>query len=208
MRADIREPKEITDKLGWEVVELPAGDYEFTTKNGRLVIIERKAGPDIFQLKRLIEELKKIKSNADFGYLLIEGMPSMMIDEYLSFDRKPTQYKYTSFSNLLCTIQEQGIKLLFSPSIQATPKVINSLYSYWQKEKHQAFQRAYKVKVDEDIRVNILSQIPGIDAVLAKRLIEKFGSLKAVFNAKSKELTEVEGIGKKKARKILNTLKF
>jgi Fanconi anemia group M protein len=45
----------------------------------------------------------------------------------------------------------------------------------------------------------LLSMLPGIGPMLAKRLLEHFGSIKSVMNASEEELCEVEKIGKKKA---------
>ena len=52
----------------------------------------------------------------------------------------------------------------------------------------------------------ILQGLPDIGPVLAKRLLDHFKMVKAVFNASVNELLEVEGIGLTKAKKIYATL--
>jgi Fanconi anemia group M protein len=54
----------------------------------------------------------------------------------------------------------------------------------------------------KDIQIRTLSGLPGISSKLAERLISHFGSLEKVFTAVEEELTEVEGIGKNKAKEI------
>lgn len=48
----------------------------------------------------------------------------------------------------------------------------------------------------------IIEGLPLVGPQLAKNLLEKFGSIKAIIDANEKELTQVEGVGKKKAREI------
>ena len=48
--------------------------------------------------------------------------------------------------------------------------------------------------------------LPLVSTVLARRLLGKFGSPEAVFNASEEELQKVKGIGKELAAKIKNVL--
>ena len=48
----------------------------------------------------------------------------------------------------------------------------------------------------------ILRAIPEVGPATAKAMIKKYGTLRAVFSASAKDLTQVEGIGQKKAKKI------
>ncbi len=49
---------------------------------------------------------------------------------------------------------------------------------------------------------NVLGQLPGVGPAKAKALLSHFGTLRAVFSASADQLTEVEGIGPKLARKL------
>ena len=51
-----------------------------------------------------------------------------------------------------------------------------------------------------------LEGLPKVGARLALRMLEHFGSISAIMNASAKELTAVEGIGKQKAKQIVNFL--
>ncbi|MFA6399985.1 MAG: helix-hairpin-helix domain-containing protein, partial [archaeon] len=52
----------------------------------------------------------------------------------------------------------------------------------------------------------IIEGLPMVGPLLAKSLLEKFGSIKQIVNANEKELQEVENLGKKKARIIQKVL--
>ncbi|MBN2517762.1 MAG: DEAD/DEAH box helicase family protein [Candidatus Altiarchaeota archaeon] len=53
----------------------------------------------------------------------------------------------------------------------------------------------------------IVESLPNVSAVLAKRLLKHFKSVRNVFNALSKDLQEVDGIGPKKAREIKEVIR-
>lgn len=55
---------------------------------------------------------------------------------------------------------------------------------------------------DNSLHEIALTLIPGIGAVQAKQLVNYFGNAKAVFTAKKKELSALEGIGEIKAKAI------
>ena len=53
----------------------------------------------------------------------------------------------------------------------------------------------------------LVEGLPNVSAVLAKRLLEHFGSIKDIANASEEELRQVEGIGKNIALDINKVLK-
>jgi len=53
-----------------------------------------------------------------------------------------------------------------------------------------------------ELQEYILTSVPEVSPAVAKAMIEKFGSLRAVFAASAKDLTSFPGIGPKRAKKI------
>ena len=53
----------------------------------------------------------------------------------------------------------------------------------------------------------IVESLPNVSGVLARRLLEHFGSVQKVINAGEFELKQVEGIGEVKAREIRQVVK-
>lgn len=52
----------------------------------------------------------------------------------------------------------------------------------------------------------VVEGLPNVSAILAKRLLDHFGSVAAIVNASEEELQEVSGIGKNIAADILELL--
>lgn len=53
-----------------------------------------------------------------------------------------------------------------------------------------------------ELQEYIVRAVPEVGPAIAKAMIKKYGTLRAVFAASAKDLTQVEGIGPKKAKKI------
>ena len=52
----------------------------------------------------------------------------------------------------------------------------------------------------------ILQSLPQVGPKLAKRLLDHFDNIQAIFTASAEELSKIEGIGQEKARKIRDVL--
>jgi ERCC4-type nuclease len=54
----------------------------------------------------------------------------------------------------------------------------------------------------KDVQERVLTGLPGVDQILSKRLLNTFNTLEAIFTTTEEGLSEVKGLGKKKAEKI------
>jgi Fanconi anemia group M protein len=61
-------------------------------------------------------------------------------------------------------------------------------------------------KEPAELQEYMVRAIPEVGPVIAKAMIKKYGTLRAVFSASVKDLIQVEGIGPKKAKKIAEFL--
>lgn len=52
----------------------------------------------------------------------------------------------------------------------------------------------------------LIAGLPHVNSKLSKRLLEKFRTPKAVFNAKPERLMKVDGVGKEKSKRIWDLL--
>jgi DNA excision repair protein ERCC-4 len=66
---------------------------------------------------------------------------------------------------------------------------------------HVPYRQA-KAKRKKTRQLRILQSLPGVGAERAKKLLERFGTVRACFTASPAELSEVEGIGSKTAAAI------
>jgi DNA excision repair protein ERCC-4 len=74
------------------------------------------------------------------------------------------------------------------------------------RDPHHAPYRQRKAKRRRPRQLGVLRGLPGIGPDRAQRMLERFGTLRACFNASKEQLLEVEGIGPKIAAVIHNLL--
>lgn len=66
-----------------------------------------------------------------------------------------------------------------------------------------ADKKKQKFSEDSDAQLAVIETLPDIGAAIAMAMLKEFGTLKGVFNASKKKLTQVDGIGEKRAEKLL-----
>lgn len=88
-----------------------------------------------------------------------------------------------------------------------------ALTVFWLAKKEQqeagreiSIRVGKKPKDDRRLAEQIVCGLPGVSTVICKRLLERFGTVEGVFSASEEELMEVEGIGKKMAKRIRKVL--
>ncbi len=112
-------------------------------------------------------------------------------------------------------ILHNTLPVLYTRNVKHTAEVIKLVAEKLQSvRKHRVqtmlptYRKQQKPKGSElsEWQLYILSSFPGIGTVLADKLLRKFGSLKAVFNASPTELSRVEGVSDEKAQLIRRIL--
>ena len=172
---------------------LPEGDYIIS----RRLVVERKGVQDLSDSLldgRLFEQVKRLRSRYQRPVLLIEG------DD--PFGRR--NIKREALMGALSSIcVDFNIPLMFTKDPTETAEFM--LQAAKRESKEGGRSRSSKKAVATTLRslqVRILSSFPGISATLAGRMLDKFPTLEEVFNASADDLSEVDGIGDKKAREI------
>src|SRR5271165_3425935 len=66
--------------------------------------------------------------------------------------------------------------------------------------------RQAKAKRKKTRQLRVLQSLPGIGADRAKRLLERFGTVRACFGASTEEIMDIEGIGSKTAAAIARVI--
>lgn len=181
-----------------QICRLPVGDYQVE----ELLLIERKTIPDLFfsiidgRLFRQALKLSKLP------------MQSMVILEGTSVDYQSLGMKREAVQGALITLSLLfKIPLIRSRTPEETAKLI--LYAARQIQsfgchsgivRHHPFSRRMKDK--HKSQMHVLQGLPGIGPARARLLLEKFGTLKAVFDALTNESETIPGIGKNTIRQI------
>src|SRR5690606_35758435 len=176
----------------------PVGDYQVDD----LVLVERKTIPD---LAASIRDgrwfLQAVKLSAT-------PMQSLVILEGTSFNYQNLGIKWETIQGALISLSLLfKIPLLRSRNPEETAKLI--LYSAGQIRRSgtcagpvRHFPIGQKRSSKTRKQIHVLQGFSGIGPEWAKILLEKFGSLKAIFEAFSEDVEAIPGIGKKARSKI------
>lgn len=176
-------------KLGFEIefLELKVADYIVNN-----VAIERKTISDFISSiinKRIIRQLEELKQY-DNRLLIIEGIEKQ---ELYSDEKKEGLHANAIRGFLLSVVLKSKTPIIFTKNYEDTAKFISILAK--KKEKESSLNVSKKTLNKKERMQFILEGFPGIGPKTAKKLLEKFGTLKNIINASEEELKDI--IGKK-----------
>lgn len=180
-----------------ELAQLPVGDYRVNDD----VVVEYKTVKDFVDSiidGRLLTQLRDLRGFYK-PVLIIEGQDDLYAQR---------QVRPESIRGMLATIiLSYHIPVLRTVSPADTAGVLLALAKRetHKEDRHFSGHAAKPWNLREQ-QEYLVAALPGIGAKLAKPLLERFGSVKAVLNAPVEELREVELIGEKKAQKIRDVM--
>jgi len=195
---DVRENpsiiKQLAKKATIEMRTLEVGDYILSERIG----IERKSTEDFLRSlfdNKLFEQVRNLRDSFKIPLLLIEGE-----NIFTKHDANSSAVR----SALLAILVDFNVGIIFSNDISESAE-----YLYHLARREQMEQRGTpKLRGDkramtlQETQVYLLEGLPNISSTLARRLLSHFVSVERVIAASEEELKEVEGIGKKTAKKI------
>ncbi|MDP3467901.1 MAG: ERCC4 domain-containing protein [Daejeonella sp.] len=181
---------------------LPAGDYQV----GDYLLVERKTITDLsasIKDGRLFNQAGKLASVSMQSMIILEGTASMV--QSFGLTREAIQGALVSLSLIF------KIPLLRSRNPEETARLIlyaaRQVQSYGCKQLYpRPFPYSRKLKDKYKRQIHVLQGLPGVGTARASLLLNKFGTLKAIFNAPVKELEQIPGIGKNTAKQINRTI--
>lgn len=185
-----------TDALT-KTANLDVGDYIASQR----VVIERKNINDFVSSiidGRIFQQANKLKKSYEKPIIIIEG-------SYFNRNISRNALKAT----IATLILDFGIPIIQTVNEKDTADTIYWLAKREQTERKVSIAIKRKGKKPKEItklQKYVLCGLPHVSDVLATRLLKEFGSLKAIFNASQDQLQKVEGIGKKKAKTILDVI--
>ncbi len=164
--------------------------------------VERKTRSDFEQSiidGRLFSQLPNMIQNYECSVLIIEGNS----DEG-RISRNALLGAYATVAS------DYGVSLIFSRDMTSTAEIIYHFAKHEQLSKRNPLRIYAKKKTltpSQSARA-IVETLPNVGPKLAKKLISHFGSAAAVFSASEKDLTQIDGVGEKKAKIIRRTLDY
>ena len=176
-----------------KVNTMSVADYQVSEE----VAIERKTAKDFVDSivdKRLFKQARMMMEEFKKPIMILEG------DDFYSGFINPNAIRGAMTSIAL----DYGISIIPTRTAEDTAAMIKRIAIREQKGEKRSIQIRTERKPQNlwEQQLFIIESLPNIGPVHAKRLLEHFGSVKAVLNADEKKLQEVEGIGKKTAKNI------
>ena len=191
------------DKISFELVTLPVGDYLIEDK----IIIERKTLSDfLVSIKngRIFQQAYRMAKSGKNGLIILEGDKSMV--DSSSMSRKAVQGALIHLEVFV------GIPVIRSLNVQETAALMVDILHQCQQQ--QLPRQKHIISGNPGIRINkeqrqklfIIQNLPGIGTNKGMALLKSFGTIENIMNASQVDLTKVKGIGKKLAERIYAVL--
>lgn len=185
-----------------EICRLPVGDYQV----GDLLVVERKTIPDLavsIQDGRWFLQAVKLSGTSIRSLVILEG--TSLNYQNLGMKRETIQGALITLSLLF------KIPLLRSRSPEETARLM--VYAAGQMGKFgtragpvRHFPIGQRRSSKKRKQMHVLQGFTGIGPQRAQLLLEKFGSLKAIFTAFNEDTAAIPGIGKKTINRIKELL--
>lgn len=177
---------------------LDVGDFLCSAR----LIVERKTRADFEQSiidGRLFSQLQNLTSNYERSLIVVEGETAEG-----RLDSRAVLGAYAS------VIADYGAALFFTRNKEKTAELVFSLAKHEQLAKKQPLRIFAKRKTHNisQIQRAVVETFPMVGPKLAKNILSHFGGIEAFFNASEKELLEVDGMGKKRAKTIRNAIQY
>ena len=181
-----------------EPQQLDVGDYILSSRIG----VERKKVEDFLESLiggKLFKQINRLRDTYSRPIMIIEG------------DDLYTQRNINHnaiFGSLASISVDYGVSVLATKNALETADLLSVIARREQREdKKIVAVRGEKSQMSMRERQQfIIEGLPNVSAVIAKRLLSHFGSVKDIANATTEELQQVKGVGKNIASDIINLL--
>ena len=181
-----------------ESSQLDVGDYVLSSRIG----IERKSVDDFLESLisgKLFRQLTQLRNAYSRPILIIEGEGLLT--------KRNINHK-AIFGSLASITVDFGIPILTTKDELETADLLSVIAAREQRvdKKTVAIRGEKRILSKRERQQFIIEGLPNISSVIAKRLLDHFGSIRAITNASEKDLREVDGIGKNIANEIIEIL--
>jgi Fanconi anemia group M protein len=181
-----------------EPEQLDIGDYVLSSRIG----VERKNVDDFLESLidgKLFKQMAQLRDAYSRPILILEG-ENLLLKRNINHN--------AIFGSLASISVDFGIPVLATKDANETADLLKVIAQREQKEdKKEVAIRGEKTQMSLRERQQfIIEGLPNVSAVIAKRLLSYFGSVKDIANATEEELIKVKGVGKNIASEIIKLL--
>ena len=176
---DSREPSWVHDlSFGGAmkmVTALDYGDAWVTASNGDMICIERKAPNDLLSSikdNRLFNQVAGIRAKTPWSYLVVTGVLTATVQGKVVAEERVSGWDWNSVQGALLTVQEMGVRVVFTESDQDYEATVNRLCNRERKPEFIIEPLAQpKFMSPGEI---MLTALPGIGLERAQTLLREF----------------------------------
>ena len=168
--------------IKFEIKRLKVGDYIINNK----IYIERKTVIDFIeslQDQRISSQVANLRKNNKRAIIIIEGkrLPGRPI-----------------IRGALCALASRWyIPVLRSTDLNGTAWILSCLLKYENYENKPYCSYDFRTKRSvSSMEEKMLMQMRGVGPDMAKKLLEKFGSINKIINAQDDDLMKIDQVGK------------
>jgi len=190
------------ESMGCDVkrIQLEIGDYIISNT----VAIERKSVQDFLASimdGRLFSQLVFLADSYEKPLVIVEGRSHELF-------ALSNMHKNALLGVLSSIALDYRVPLLFSENERETAEFIYVIAKRLQlgKNNEVSLRKGRPGLTLSEQQRYIVESLPLVGPKTAKRLLERFGSVKGVFNASERELEKLEKLGPKKAKKIIKLI--
>lgn len=181
-----------------EPQQLDVGDYVLSSRIG----VERKSVDDFLESLiggKLFRQIAQLRDAYPRPVLILEG-ENLLTKRNISHK--------AIFGSLASINVDFGVPVITTKDSAETADLLQVMAKREQKEdKKTVAIREEKTSMSLRERQQfVIEGLPNVSAVLAKRLLDHFGSIRDITNASEGELMEVKGVGKNISSDILELL--
>ena len=179
---------------------------------GGLCGIQRKEFKDLLASindGRLVKEVSQMQQLST-RVLVVEGQPKWtddgeLMDRYTKMTR-PQLHAY------LLSIRSKGIWVDWTRNLSETIEYVDTCRRWTCKPVHRALSARPKpngkwgVATSRDFAIHLLTSLDGIGPGVAENILDHFGKVPLKWEVTEEQLREVPGIGKVRAKKMIEVL--
>ena len=181
-----------------EPQQLDVGDYILSSRIG----VERKSVDDFLNSLidgKLFLQISRLRDSYSRPVLILEG-EGILTKRNINHN--------AIFGSFVSIVVDYGIPILTTKDSIETADLLYVMAKREQREdKKSVAIRGEKTSMSTKERQQfVLEGLPNVSSIIAKRLLDHFGSIRAIAIASEKELEEVNGVGKQIASKIFALL--
>ncbi|MFQ6050269.1 MAG: ERCC4 domain-containing protein [Candidatus Hydrothermarchaeota archaeon] len=186
--------------IGIKVEHLTVADYIVSDR----IAVERKGVSDFLNSLfkgRLFDQINRLKDAYEKPILVLEGH----ISEHLIDRMIEPNAVWGCLARLQINMEVPVFQTLNS---RETADLLVTLCKREQEERNRVpnIRPKPKLLTLREKQTYLITGLPEVGPMLAKRLLEEFGTPRKVLTSNEKTLTKVKGIGKKTAKKIIEVL--